>query len=50
MGIESPKSFNSPDGNIEKPRTLKEYLEAVKAQIEKQDKMINSSDNVGNRY
>lgn len=48
MGIESPKSFNSPDGNIEKPRTLKGYIEGVKTQIEQQDKKINSSTDSGN--
>lgn len=45
MGFESP---NNQDGNIEKPRTLKEYIEAVKAQIEKQDKKINSDKDIGN--
>ncbi len=48
MGIESPINFTSPDGKIEKPRTLREYITATKTQVNKQNERINSSGDTGN--
>ena len=39
MGLNSPKSFTSTDGAVEKPKTLRAYIEAIKVQLERNEKL-----------
>ena len=48
MGLDSPKDFHAQDGAVEKPKTLRAYVEAVKTQIDKQNKIIREKPDAGN--